>query len=172
MGKLFFSLFISIFYAVGFGLLWYGINLGKQSTIASNWPSVTGTITNLSLEGNSDSDGSTYDGSTYEVRVEYSYSVMGRTYTNSRLAFGYGGSSGRKAHQEIFNKLQQTDTIRVLYNPNDPATSTLSFGIHRSIKLILIFAITWLAFVFGFTSVLWLDSQPDDALIKNIDINP
>jgi Protein of unknown function (DUF3592) len=146
MGKLFFLLFISIFYAVGFGMLWFGINSAKQSVEASNWPSVTGTITNLSLRENSDSDGTTYG-----VEVEYRYSVMGRTYTSSRLAFGYASSSGRQAHQDILNKLDHASSVNVRYNPQNPATSTLSFGIHRSVKFVLAFAITWLAFVFGFT---------------------
>jgi hypothetical protein len=199
MGKTFFLLFISIFYAAGFGMLWHGINSAKQSVEASNWTSVTGTITNLSLRENSDSDGTTYG-----VEVEYRYSVMGRTYTSSRLAFGYASSSGRQAHQDIFNKLEQASSVKIRYNPQNPAASTLSFGIHRSVKLILAFAITWLgtckkitspqkerrggeaapplflwgclkladplAFIFGFTLIWWMASQPDDVLLKNMEV--
>jgi hypothetical protein len=165
MGKFFFILFISIFYAAGFGMLWSGINLAKQSVEASNWPSVTGTITNLSLRENSDSDGTTYG-----VEVDYRYSVMGRTYTSSRLAFGYASSSCRQEHQDIFNKLENASSVKVRYNPQNPAISTLSFGIHGSVKLAFAFAITWLAFVFGFTLMSWLASQPDDVLLKNMQV--
>lgn len=165
MGKLFFILFISIFYAAGFGMLWSGINSVKQSVKASNWPSVTGAITNLSLRENTDSDGTTYG-----VEVEYRYSVMGRTYTSSRLAFGYASSSGRQAHQDILNKLEHASSVKVRYNPQNPATSTLSSGIHRSAKFALAFVITWLAFIFGFTLIWWLASQPDDVLLKNMEV--
>ncbi|MGD1699802.1 DUF3592 domain-containing protein [Dapis sp. BLCC M229] len=165
MSKLFFPLFISIFFAVGFGMLGYGINSAKKSVEVSNWPSVTGTITNMSLRESSDSDGTTYG-----VEVEYRYSVMGRTYTGSRLAFGYISSSGRQAHQDILNKLESASSVKVRYSPQNPATSTLSFGIHRSIKFVLAFAITWLAFVFGFTLIWWIASQPDDVLLKNLEV--
>jgi len=165
MGRFLFIPFISIFYVFGLGMLWYGIDSAKRSVEASNWPSVTGTITNLSLRENSDSDGTSY-----EVKVEYHYSVKGRRYTNSRLAFGYAGSSGRQAHQDILNKLERASSVKVRYNPQHPATSTLSFGIHRSIKFILAFAIVWLTFVFGFTLIWWLSSQPDDVLLKNMEV--
>lgn len=164
MGKLLFILFI-IFYAGGFGMLWSGINSAKQSVEASNWPFVTGTITNLSLRENSDSDGTTYG-----VEVEYHYSVRGRTYTSSRLAFGYASSSGRQAHQDFLNKLEHASSVKVRYNPQNPATSTLSFGIHRSVKSVLAFAITWLAFTFGLTLIWWIESQPDDVLLKNMEV--
>ena len=54
------------------------------------------------------------------------------------------------------------------HTPNDPAVSTLSFGIHRSIQFMFVFAITWLAFVVGFTVIWWVASQSDDVLVRNI----
>ncbi|MDJ1182757.1 DUF3592 domain-containing protein [Roseofilum casamattae] len=165
MGKLALGLFLSIFYLVGFGVLWYSINSAQKSIQASQWPSTMGTLEKVSLHENLDDDSSTY-----EVRVEYRYSVMGQTYTSSRLAFGYTGSSGRKQHQEILKKLQNASVINVRYNPNNPATSVLSFGIHRSIKFLFAFAITWLSFVVGITLIIWIDSQSDRTLLDNIDI--
>lgn len=165
MGKLFCALTISIFYAIGFGMLWYGINSAKKSIEASNWPSATGTIVNSSLQENSDSDGTTY-----EVQVEYRYAVMGRTYTGSRLAFGYSGSSGRQAHQAIFNKLKHASSVNVRYNPRDPGTSTLSFGIHSSIKFILAFAIMWLISISILFLIGWIESRPDDVILRNLEV--
>jgi hypothetical protein len=148
MNKLFFALFISIFYAVGFGLLWYGIKSAKESVQASSWPSARGTITNVSLREGSDSDGDT----TYGVEVQYNYSVMGQNYTSSRLAFGYDESNVRQPHQDILDKLERASSVNVRYDPRDPSTSTLSFGIHSSIKFILTSAITWLLYCERFRS--------------------
>ncbi len=137
-------------YIIGFGLLRYSIDSANKSVEASNWSSVTGTITNLSLEESSVShDGTTYE--VYEVKVEYRYSVMDRTYTSSRLAFGYASTGRRQVHQDILNKLESASSVKVRYNPQDPETSTLSFGIHNSIKLRFIGAIIWLALTFNFT---------------------
>jgi len=195
MNKLFFALCISIFYAVGFGQLWFGIKSAKESAQASSWPSVQGTITNVSLREDSDSDGDT----TYEVEVQYNYSVMGQNYTSSRLAFGYAASSVRQRHKDILDKLERASSVNVRYDPRDPSTSTLSFGIHSSIKLTLLFNIVWLLFAFLAALMLWVSistinflifmfivvitticsfilaervsTQPDNILLKNIQIN-
>ncbi|NEP06999.1 MAG: DUF3592 domain-containing protein [Okeania sp. SIO4D6] len=103
----------------------------------------------------------------YEVKVKYRYSVRGRTYTGSRLAFGYVSSSGRQIHQDILNRLKSGSSVKVRYNRRNPAISTLSYGIHRSIKLVLEFAIIWLAFSWIFW---WVVYQPDDVLLKNLEV--
>jgi hypothetical protein len=189
--KIVFNLFIlllaSIFCVAGFAMIWCTIDSAKQSVEASNWPSVTGTITNLSLREKSDSDGKTYG-----VEVDYRYSVMDRTYTSSRLAFGYASTTSRQPHQDIFNKLEPASSVKVRYNPQHPATSTLSSGIHSSIKFILAFAIVflvmifgiplttnkypfvfipWLVMIFGFIFMGWTLFQPDDILLKNMEVN-
>ncbi|MEO1376630.1 MAG: DUF3592 domain-containing protein [Cyanobacteria bacterium J06635_10] len=161
------SLFICIFSIPGLILLFCGIGIATDSIQASNWPSVMGKITNLSLQKqiSSDSDGTTTE--IYEVKVEYSYSVMDRTYNSSRLAFGYGSSSGKPIHQEIFDKLESASSVKVRYSPKNPEISTLSFGIHRSIQFVLGFAIIWLLSV---TLVAWVGFHPDSVLLKNMEV--
>lgn len=146
---------INVIYVVGFALLLYAIIRARQSVEPSNWPSAIGTIFNLSLCKKAYSDGSTY-----EVKVGYRYTVMDRTYTSSRLAFGYFFSEARQVHQAIFNKLEHASSVKVRYNPRNPAISALSFGIHHSIKFFFAFAIFWLAFGFCFSLLLWIESLP------------
>ncbi|MFB2836586.1 DUF3592 domain-containing protein [Floridanema evergladense] len=186
LGELFLLL---IFFAVEFGLLWYGFRAAKKSIEASNWPSVVGTITKMSLRENSDGDGTTY-----KVKVEYLYSVMDQTYTSSRLAFGYDWySNNRRKHQNIFNKLEYVQSVKVRYNPQAPAISTLSFGIHKSIRLMLFFAIglpiiiltsqlslivksdvtsfiSQLTFYSWIGILIWMLFQPDKVLLNNIEV--
>jgi hypothetical protein len=157
-----FAIFISVFYVVGFALLGYSLLSARRSTLASNWPTTPGAITQLSIEEKSD------EGTSYEVRVHYTYSVDGVAYDGSRLAFGYSSSSGREAHEEIHRKLKAAKSVVVRYDPSDPEVSCLSYGVHRSIQLGLAFSITWLAFVFGFTLLFWLFSRNDPVLLENL----
>jgi len=160
---IFFVPFISIFFAVGFGMLGYGLWSTYRSLQAANWPKVTGILTSVEIKDKTDNDGTTYN-----VEVEYTYAVAGIEYHGSRLAFGYAGSSTWKTHNEIYQKLMGAKTVEVRYNPSDPATSTLSFGVHRSHQLLLTFAVTWLAFVSGFALLWWLISASDNTLLENI----
>jgi hypothetical protein len=162
-GMWFLVAFISIFYVVGFGMLGYSLLSMKRSTEAAGWPSAVGTIVSCDIESNSDGDGTTY-----EVKVNYAYTVAGRELTNDVLAFGYSGDSRQEAHQEILAKLKAARTVEVRYNPNDPQTSVLSFGFHRSIQFTLAFAVTWLLFVIGITILSWVASRSDDVLLRNL----
>ena len=164
MKRMFFTIFISIFYAIGLGILGYALCSARRSSIAADWPTAPGKVESCSVASNTDSDG----GTTYEVKVQYKYSVLGNEYTGTRLAFGYAASSGQEAHQQICDKLRNSKSVDVRYDPVDPAVSTLSFGIHRSIQFMFAFAITWLAFVVGFTIIAWVASQSDDVLLRNL----
>jgi hypothetical protein len=161
----FFMIFMSLFYVVGFCLLGYALWSIKKSTEAGTWPTTPGTLKSAEIKSSSDSDGTTY-----EVKVAYSYKIGGQEYNGERLAYGYGGSSGREAHAEILEKLKAAKVIEVRYDPSDFATSTLSYGVHRSIQLMLAFAVTWLLFVFGFTMIWWLASGGDSVLLNNLSV--
>jgi hypothetical protein len=78
------------------------------------------------------------------------------------------GSSERATHSQIYSKLKDAKLVTVRYDPANPSESTLSYGFHLSIKLMLAFAATWLAFTLGFSLLWWLFSQPDDVLLQNL----
>lgn len=161
-----FVLFISVFYAVGFGLLGCGLWNVMRSSQAGAWPTVPGKTTHLAIDEHPGSEG----GTSYEVKVKYTYTVGGVAYEGSRLAFGYGGSSGRDAHERIYQKLQAAKTVAVHYDPSEPSVSCLSHGVHRSIQIMLAFACTWLLFVIGFTVLFWLFSLSDTVLLDNLSV--
>lgn len=144
MTVLFSITIFSAFYVAGFGLLGYGLWNARRSMQAAAWPTAPATITSLAVAENSDGDG----GTTYEVKVQYTYTVDGVQYEGSRLAFGYGGSSRRTEHDEIHRKLREAKAVAVRYDPSDPSVSCLSFGLHRSIQITLASAVV---FLFGTT---------------------
>jgi hypothetical protein len=106
-------LVVVLFGSIGAILLWSGIDAMAKASRAQDWPSVPATLKSVELKENTDSDGSTYG-----VVVDYAYKVGNRTYRGNTLSFGYSASSGKKAHTQIYRKLQNARTVRVRYNPD------------------------------------------------------
>ncbi len=156
MSTLGFTLFISLFFVVGFGILGCGIRSLILSNTAKTWPTAEGRVETCKVTEASDSDGTTY-----KVDVQYSYTVAGTRHTGDRIAFGYSGSSGRTAHQEIADRLSGAKTVLVRYDPALPSRAVLSYGLNRSTIFLLVFGATWLLFVTGFTA-LWMTSSLSD----------
>lgn len=163
MSTLGFLLFISIFFAVGFGLLGFGVRAWVLSGKARNWPTAPGRMLSCELKESSDSDGTSY-----QTIVRYEYRVEGRRYEGSRIAYGYAGSSARGTHKEIEARLQNARSLQVRYDPADPGECALSYGLNRSTLTMLVFAITWLLFVIGFTALFFLSQKPDTTLLDTM----
>ena len=137
--NMFFTIFISVFFLVGFGLLGYGLHSFYRGRQALSWPTVEGRLLECRLHENPDSDGTTW-----VVKVQYSYSVAGREFNGKRIAFGYCGSSSYEEHQGIYQKLQSASRVVVHYQPGDPSDSVLAVGFNRSTFMLLAFAVTCL----------------------------
>jgi hypothetical protein len=160
-----FGLFLLVFYGAGIAMLGYCLWAAWRSSQAASWPTVPGLLTRVELQERQDDEGTTY-----EVKVAYTYSVAGKAYAGNRLAFGYGGSSGCESHRQILDRLKAAETVDVRYNPANPAMSTLSYGWHRSLRFGMAFAFTWIAFTAGFTLIVWIASQPDTVLLDHLSL--
>lgn len=157
--------FMSLFFVIGFGLLTWGIISARRSLAVGAWPVAPGVIDTCEIVTKS---GGSDGGTTYEVKVSYTYSVNQKKYTGSRVAFGYGGSDDSPTQQQLYKKLNESKSIEVRYDPHDPANSSLSYGMHKTLYFLFIFSITWLAFTAGMTLLLWVGTRPDIRLIENI----
>jgi hypothetical protein len=154
-----FTIFISLFFLIGFGLLGWGLYSFYRGRQALTWPTTEGRILECRVQENSDSESTTW-----QVKVRYSYMVGGREFEGNRVGFGYGGSSTHEEHQGIYEKLQQASRVIVRFEPGNPANSVLAAGFNRSTFLALAFAVTWILFTTGFT-VLWTTSSGRDTRI-------
>jgi hypothetical protein len=161
-----FAIFMSVLNLAGICLLGGALWTVWHAARSANWPTTPGLVTDLTLKENADASGTTY-----EVHVEYSYTVEGTDYRASRLGFGYWASNDQEVHSKIYEKLKAARTVDVRYDPADPAISVLSFGLHPSVWLILSFAITWLAFVAGFSLIIWWASCSDNLWVQNLSVN-
>lgn len=160
-----FTIFISLFFIVGFGLLGFGVNSLYRGRQALSWPSVEGRLLECRLHENSGSDSNTW-----EVKVRYSYSVAGQKLEGNRVAFGYSGSSTHEEHQGIYEKLTSGSGVMVHYKPDNPSDSVLAAGFNRSTLIILTFAITWLLFTTGFTFMWTASSGQDARILEQIEV--
>ena len=140
-------------FAVGFGIICWGVYCVFKSQKASRWPFVLGTMNSCEIKKTSD-----VDGRTYRVHVGYSYEVYGRQYHGDRIAFGYSGTNKRAEHAELYDKLSRTSNVIIRYNPSNPSDSVLTYGLNLSTIRILVFGIMWLLFVTGFTTLWTLSS--------------
>jgi len=160
-----FTIFISIFFIIGFAVLGSGIYTLIKSTQSKDWPTVPAFISKCDFHESSDDDGTSY-----RVSVRYDYEVQGTAYSGKRIAFGYAGSSNERKQREIYSKLKNSAQIEVKYNASNPAESTIVSGMDKPGLFIIIFGLTWLLFCTGFTylSVVSQRTEGKNSLIENI----
>jgi len=164
MGEsIFLTLFFGMFLAVGVGILGFGAHSLNMSQKAAHWPTPPGIVTESDFVASSDSDGSTY-----QTKIAYSYSAMGRDFVGDKIAFGYTGSSDESYHRQIFDALPVDTSVAVRYDPGKPQQAVLSFGVNQSIKFLLIFGAIWTIFTLGMASMFWLSGQNADPLLSNL----
>jgi Protein of unknown function (DUF3592) len=126
------TIVILMFFVLGFNMLLENIILVRKSTKANNWPTTIGNLQSLSLL-TKEIHSPRYS-ITHQVKVTYNYFICGEMYTGNCISFGYRGGDNLASQQELMEKLRSNSTIFVRYNPKDTRISTLSFGVHGSIK--------------------------------------
>jgi hypothetical protein len=61
----------------------------------------------------------------YKPKIAYAYEVAGATYTNDLTAFGLSSFESREEAEGMLRGYPKGGTVRVHYDPDDPATSVL-----------------------------------------------
>lgn len=130
------SLLLSVLCGGGIFLLLAGLGVfliifnqrnKKKAGASQSWPSAAGQITQAyvrqSTSTDTDGDMSTY----YYPHLEYTYTVMGQTYTGKRVAFGaetgYGNDAQASAKLSRFPAAGSP--VTVYYDPQNPAEAVL-----------------------------------------------
>jgi hypothetical protein len=160
-----FSIFISVFIAIGFGILGWSIHPWVEFRQAEKWPTVTAIIESCRFVVNNDPDGTSY-----QVETRYSYAVDGISCTGERIAFDYPGSTKEKEVLAIYNKLSNSNKVQVNYNPIRPEECVLASGPNKSSLIAIISGLTWLLFVVGFTLLFTKISGKNKALLREITV--
>ncbi|MGD2026376.1 MAG: DUF3592 domain-containing protein [Anaerolineales bacterium] len=113
----------------GIALIIFGIRNRRKGEASQNWPSVSGLITNISIEENVDTDDEGFTSTTYTPKVEYQYEVGAESFTSKRISFGAERGYGRrKKAEEALIPYPVNSQASVFYNPSDPSESVLVQG--------------------------------------------
>jgi Protein of unknown function (DUF3592) len=152
----------SVFFIYALSILLENSIFAYKSMSSRNWPTTMGKIQSLSLQKKTlEFQCPTIH---YKVKCTYDYYLHGEMYVGSQIAFGYYGGDNLRYQEAIMKKLRSSSTIIVRYNSKDPKISTLSFGIHHSIKQSIVVAFMML----GFFMMLCLSSIDPIALLYGL----
>jgi hypothetical protein len=116
-----------------------------RQTLALGYPSVMGRVTHSEVTHHRGSKG----GTTFGVRIEYTYFLGDNEFHGARFRYGEGSSSDSAwAHAAVKANPVGAET-RVFYNPKDPADALLSPGVDGSDFMFLLFLTPFNAVMLG-----------------------
>jgi MFS superfamily sulfate permease-like transporter len=124
--------------AAGIALLAFGAVEFKRALASKSWPSVTGAITSSSIQKKQTRKNNRTVIS-YYPRVQYRYTVAGKTHSADRIAFGGTAGGSRSKAQKIVNQYPSGKTLPVYYDPDDPSVAALETG-HSLMAIVIILA--------------------------------
>jgi hypothetical protein len=123
-------------------VIWTAWNV-VSALLSRGWPHVTGTIVVSDLQRVKDTDG----GYTYRPEVTYHYTVAGKEFVASRVAFGDRISLGWSAPAvKTVRRYRAGTSVVVRYNPNEPGEAVLQPGVHWLLPVAVLFGATFIAF--------------------------
>ncbi len=134
---------------IGICLLGVGFYFQQKAAAIEKWPDITGkvisakvveSISEKSLRRN---DGASEATLSYYPVIEYEYTVKNRKYTSERLSLSVDQKSSPRYLEPILKKYTPGTTVKVYYNPDDPADAVLE----------KVNFLHWIFYVFG---TIWL----------------
>ena len=154
-GVICFGSFILIFGAVAAWILYTYFQQRREAEESAGWPATQGTIVLSTVKVSTtrhEDDDEIWEEISYFPKVQYEYSVMGKTYTGGRIAFGASkGFSSRAAAEKVLERYPVGETVTVYYNPNNPADAVLEREMRGGGSLLFI----GLAFAFATACLLF-----------------
>lgn len=130
---------------LGFFAYWLAANV-PRGFASESWPTVNGQATKVRYETSGDS---------IIAEITYTYNVDGVAYENDRIDFASMRESVEVTN--LFKSRNVGSTVRVYYDPDDPATSVLVPGVHAIYFIGVVGIVS-----FGYLLVVVLRSRPPE----------
>lgn len=105
--------------------LWFGVPVYRNAQASAQWPSTEGTILTNRVDRAVSQNGRSVS---YSAEVTYRYSVNGQSYGADRIRFGTEGGSGEEEQRQVAARFAVGARVKVYYDPDRPAVSTLLAG--------------------------------------------
>jgi uncharacterized protein DUF3592 len=115
-----------------------------------SWPSVKGTIKNINFVDHSDADSPA--GTSFIVKLQYSYQVEGKSYTSKQINQGVWHWMVDQKGRKWFEENSKVGTqVEVFYNPTSPSEAILIRGKtgceHQTLALAIIMILAGVTFL-------------------------
>lgn len=132
------GLFVLVFVGVGIYLILRSKRDKEKARQSLNWPATSGKVLAARMIESTSTDSDGDSSTTYRAHVQYEYEVMGASYTNDKVNVGMVVStSSTKKAQETLARYPVGSTVKVYYDPNNPADSVLEQKASSNLTLIL-----------------------------------
>jgi Protein of unknown function (DUF3592) len=117
-----------------------------KSWMSKSWPKTKGVVKESKIHERTDSDGTTY-----QAKAIYAYSVAGKEFESDNIAFCGMLSLAQNVAIRYYSRLIPNSEVDVYYNPSKPSEATLYVGIYKDhiYSIIYVAAIT-AYFVYAF----------------------
>jgi uncharacterized protein YxeA len=139
---------------------------------AQSWPCTKGIVTQLKIERQTHSSKIKRESVSEEVKVKYDYSVDGIQYSGDKIAFAYFATDDAHEHSDIKNRLSELKSVKVFYNPKNPAQAVLTTRISAHHINRGLGGLVWLGVGFFFLFAMLLDYNSVFETIKVIKEKP
>lgn len=137
-------MFFAFFFGVGCLVIVFGTVVAVQSARTARWPTAVAKIKQVDLDIQSNDDGTTY-----RVKVRYSYGVDGCCHVSDRISFCYSESSSKRHQAALYERLKDASLVEIRYNPAKPSQSSISRGMTRASAGMFAFGCSWMLLVLG-----------------------
>lgn len=121
IGKIIYGL---IFLGFAITCSYLGVKTFWQSLASYRWPTVAGVVTYSGTKKLSGGKG----GPSIYADISYKYVVNEMEFESDKISFGQWGSGGGGHAQKLTNKYPVAKTVKVHYNPADPAIAVIEPG--------------------------------------------
>ena len=110
------------FFILGVALILLAKHNAKRAAASLTWSAVQGTVTSSLLTSFTTDDNASVN---YQAKVEYNYTVAGKSYQGKRIAFGAAASNNQQAEEALVRKYAVGTTVEVFYDPAKPSDAVL-----------------------------------------------
>ena len=130
-------IFSAVFLIAGLACVIANLVQRKRAKEAETWPTVPGVVTSSGLQEERSYDSDSGTSINYKPVVQYTYTIMGQTFTGDQLSFGNVNYDHRTATKKI-TPYPQGAQVMVHYDPDNPLNAVLETKAAGSVVFMIV----------------------------------
>lgn len=134
-----------IFLLIGLAIIYFGITGVLSGNASKNWPTTPGTMIVSNFTSTYSCDNNNGCQTYYNLVLEYSYSVSGKSYMGNMLSLSSSSSTSYNYVYGIINQYPPGANVTVYYNPSNPSQAVLQTGTGSGTYILLVLGLIFAA---------------------------